>query len=345
MNKTIRVLSIDGGGTRGLFPATLLHQLEQETNKSVTDIFDVIVGSATGGIISMAISAGMPMEEIMDIYLKRAKFILPSNFFRKIWNPINLFAPAYPSKNLKSLLDEKFGAEKTLKDVREKFGTDTIFLCGTLDMSPTLKENETPSFKVVIYNSVFAEYENEKVVDVAMRTSAAPINLPLYQHYSEAGTYANDPTMIALSFCMNQQEAKEEGVSFLEGNKLGLGAGPDDIKFLSLGCGTDGRSYVEKKKIKKGNWGLLKWFGEFINLIINTNMVSNQYYMHQFLDEEHYMRLDAYYKAPDAPSILKDKKLKIDVRDPEQLAAIRDYAQAIFENKKEDLLGFLDLNN
>ncbi len=343
MKKPIKVLAIDGGGTRGLLPATLLHELEKETGQSVTDIFDVIVGSATGGIITTAIAAGMPMQDIMDIYLKQAKYILPSNFFRKIWNPFNLFAPAYPNKNLKSLLEEKFG-QKTLKDVREKFGTDTIFLAGTLNMSPELKQGEWPAFKVEIYNSVLSKYENERVVDVAMRTSAAPINLPLYQHYSEAGTYANDPTLIALSFCMNHQKAKEAGASYLDDNRLGLGAKHDEIKFLSVGCGSDGRSFVPRDKIKKGNWGIIKWFStSLISLIIDTNMVSNQYYMHQFLDEEHYMRLNAYYKADDAPAILKNKKLRIDVRDPEQLEAIKGYAETIFQQEKGELKSFLQL--
>ncbi len=45
---TIRILSIDGGGTRGLFPATILHQLENDLGKKATHIFDVIIGSATG---------------------------------------------------------------------------------------------------------------------------------------------------------------------------------------------------------------------------------------------------------------------------------------------------------
>jgi patatin-like phospholipase/acyl hydrolase len=342
MKKTIKVLSIDGGGTRGLLPATMLHQLEQETGQSVTDIFDVIVGSATGGIITSAIAAGMSMEDIMDIYLKQAKFILPSNFFRRIWNPLNLFAPRYPNKNLKALLEEKFGS-KTLKDVREEYGTDTIFLAGTLNLSPELKADEWPSFKIEVYNSILAEYENERVVDVALRTSAAPINLPLYQHYSEAGVYANDPAMIALSFCMNHQQAKEAGASYLENNRLGLGARHDEIKFLSVGCGTDGRSFVPLKKIRKGNWGMLKWFGALISLIIDDDMAANQYYLRQFLDEDHYYRLNAYYKAEDAPDILKNKKLRIDVRDAEQLEAIKEYAKTIFEKEKEKLKVFLEL--
>jgi patatin-like phospholipase/acyl hydrolase len=341
MKKPIRVLSIDGGGTRGLFPATILRQMETATGRPVTELFDVIVGSATGGIITVALSAGMTIPDIMDIYLRQANYILPRSFWRRIWNPLNLFAPKYPSRNLKKLLAEKMGTETTLADARKRFGTDTIFLCGTLDMSPELQTGEVPAFKVVIYNSAMSNYENEKLIDLAMRTSAAPINLPLYQRYSESGTYANDPTLIALSFLMNRQKAEQDGVSYLEDNRLGLGLEPEDIRFLSLGCGTDGGSYTERKKIGKGNWGMIKWMSKLIHLVIETNMVASQYYMHQFLNEDQYMRLSAYYKAADAPAVLKNKKLAIDVTDPEQLNAIKAYAEQIFEREKERLFGFL----
>ncbi len=303
----------------------------------------MIVGAATGGIITVALSGGMNIQDILDIYLKNAKVILPSNFFKKIWNPVNLFAPKYSSKNLKTLLEDKIGASKTLRDVHKKYGTDTIFLCGALNMSPKLKQGETPEFKVEIYNSALKTHENETLVDIALRNSAAAINLPLYQGYSESGNYANDPSLIALSFLMNQQIATESGTSHLDGNRLGLGLQPHEIKFLSLGCGADGRSFVPRKKIGKGNWGLLKWLGYLISLVIETNMVASRYYMQQFLDENHYLRLSAYYKAENAPEILKNKKLKLDVRDTEQLQAIKEYGEFIFEKEKDKLLTFLEL--
>ncbi|MFK8162873.1 MAG: patatin-like phospholipase family protein, partial [Lewinella sp.] len=328
MNKPIRVLTIDGGGTRGLFPATILRKLEEDTGKSVTDMFDVIAGNATGGIIAMGLAAGMKIEDIAEIYRDRADFILPpSSFWRKIRNPVNLFAPKFPNKNMKQLLTERLGEKRTLGDVTKRFGTDTIFLTGTLDMSPALKDGETPGFKIVIYNSAHNTYDDELLVDIAMRTSAAAVNLPLYQHYSESGNYANDPAMIALSFCMNQQQAAAPGTSILSDNASGLKARPEDIKFLSLGCGATGSSYVPREKIGNGKWGLIKWMGRLISLVIHTNMAANQYYVQQFLNPSQYFRLSAYYKADDAPKVLKDKKLAIDVTDKEQLLAIQSYAE------------------
>jgi patatin-like phospholipase/acyl hydrolase len=67
MQKPIRVLTIDGGGTRGLFPATILRKLEEETGKSITDMFDVIAGNATGGIIAVGLASGMKIDDIAEI--------------------------------------------------------------------------------------------------------------------------------------------------------------------------------------------------------------------------------------------------------------------------------------
>ncbi len=342
MGKPIKILSIDGGGTRGLMPSTILHKLEQETGKAVTDLFDVIVGSATGGIITAALAAGVPTNEIIDIYLNKASFILPSNFFRKIWNPLNLFAPKYPNKNLKQLLEDKFGCANTLGNVYDKYGEKTIFLLASLNLSPELKQGETPAFKIKIYNSAFVNDHHENLVDVALRTSAAAVNLPLYQNFGEGGNYANDPALIGFSFCLNGNQGAE-GTGFKENSKLGLATDIGDIRMLSLGCGSDGGSFVEKKKIGKGNWGLIKWMGHLISLVIDTNMVYTQYLMREMLEPSQYLRVNPYYKSEEAPAVLKNKKLRIDVQEREQLEAIKSYAEATFEKEKASILKLLDI--
>ena len=342
MDKKIKILSIDGGGTRGLMPSTLLHCLENETGKPVTDLFDVIVGSATGGIIASALAAGLSTFEIIDIYLNRAGYILPQSRFRRIWNPLNLFAPKYPNDNLKQLLEEKFGTTTTLADVYESYGNKPIFLVASLDMSPVLSDQEAPAFKVVIFNSSNALQQSESLVDVAMRTSAAAVNLPLYQHYGEGGNYANDPALIGFSFCLNAKKGAS-GESLLPENRLGLAADPKDIKLLSLGCGMDGGSFVSREKIKDGNWGLIKWMGHLVNLVIDTNMVYTQHLMNEMLDESRYLRINPYYKSSEAPEALKNGKLRIDVHEKEQLDAIKSYAEFTFEKEKYRILEFLEL--
>lgn len=337
MGKKIKILSIDGGGTRGLMPATIMHQIEKETGKPITDFFDVVVGSATGGIIATALAAGVPTDDIMDIYLGKAAYILPSGFFRKLWNPVNLFAPKYPNKNLKQLLEDKFGCANTLGTVYEKFRGNTIFLIASLELSPELEPGETPSFKIKIYNSASPLDHRESLVDVALRTSAAAVNLPIYQNFGEGGNYANDPALIGFSYCIGGKGAGMEGA----GVENGLGADIANIKVLSLGCGSDGGSFFEKKEIGSGNWGLIKWMGRLVNLVIDTNMVYTQYLLREMLDEKQYVRINPYYKSAEAPDVLKKGKLRIDVQDPAQLEAIRDYGIYTFEQEKQRILDFL----
>jgi hypothetical protein len=337
MGKKIKILSIDGGGTRGLMPSTILHNIEKETGKSITDLFDVIVGSATGGIIATALAAGVSTNDIIDIYFSKASFILPTNFFRKLWNPVNLFAPKYPNKNLKQLLEDKFGCTNTLGSVNEKFGKSTIFLIASLELSPELEPGETPSFKIKIYNSASPHDRGESLVDVALRTSAAAVNLPIYQNFGEGGNYANDPALIGFSYSIG---GKGTGQGTNEFEK-GLGADIADIRVLSLGCGSDGGSFFDKKEIGNGNWGLIKWMGRLVNLVIDTNMVYTQYLMREMLEEKQYLRINPYYKSAEAPEVLKKGKLRIDVQDKAQLEAIKAYAEFTFEKEKQRILDFL----
>lgn len=343
MQKPIKILSLDGGGTRGLFPSTILQCIENETGKPPSEIFDVIVGSATGGIITAALAAGLPVSDIVDIYLNRASYILPSEFFRKLWNPANLFAPKYHNRNLKALMTEKLGAHRTMKDVHDQYGANPAFIMAALDMSPDLQPGQPPEFRITIYNSCMTSVENEYLVDVALRNSAAVVNLPLYQRFTEGGNYANDPAMIGLAFALNNKDEVFPGESKLDNKKMGLGASIRDVKIFSLGCGLTGSSFVPRDKIGKGSWGILKWTRYLTSLVIDTGMVAAQYYLREMLDHDQYLRINPYYHAPDAPEPLKNKKLKIDVTNPEQLTAIKAYAEKIFSEKREEIINFLEL--
>lgn len=338
----VNILSLDGGGTRGLFPATILDAIWKDTGKSPADIFDVITGSATGGIIAAALAAGLSTSEIVDIYLNKADYILPSNFFRRIWNPVNLFAPKYPNNNLRHLLQQKIGAKK-IKDVYGQYGSRPVFLFAGLNMSPEIQAGEIPEFKVVVYNSTMAEYQEENLVDIALRCSAAVVNLPMYGTFTEGGNYANDPAMIGLAFAMNGKSAPFEGATLLKNGKMGLDTSVDDVMLLSLGCGSTGSSFIPAEKILNGNWGLIKWLKYLVNLVIDTNMVAVQYYLRQIMPEGQYYRLNAWYGADDAPDILKNKKLKIDVTDKQQLIAIKTYAEKIYQQNKTGIFNFLGL--
>ena len=71
------VLSIDGGGVRGIFAAAVLANLERDTGTRITDHFDLIVGTSTGGIIALGLGAGMSPEEILALLRRQRGLDLP----------------------------------------------------------------------------------------------------------------------------------------------------------------------------------------------------------------------------------------------------------------------------
>lgn len=72
-----RILSIDGGGIRGVIPATALVALEQQLGKPVRECFDYVAGTSTGALIAAAVAAGVPASQILEIYTSRADEIFP----------------------------------------------------------------------------------------------------------------------------------------------------------------------------------------------------------------------------------------------------------------------------
>jgi hypothetical protein len=211
----------------------------------------------------------------------------------------------------------------------------------TLDLTPFLEAKEIPGFKPILYNSTSKVNKGVTLIDIAMRTSSAAINLPVYQKYSEGGSYANDPCVFGLSFAL-QSDPDTDQTLRLQNQKLGLAKAPNDIKLLSIGCGSDGSSYVPEHKLKKKDWGFLKWSKYIVNLVIDTNMVANQYLTKEILPKENYLRINAYYRDESAQEILrKAKKLKIDVTDPNQLKAIKDYAASTFDANRNEILTFI----
>jgi patatin-like phospholipase/acyl hydrolase len=89
--RPFRVLAIDGGGIRGILPAMVLADLERRTNRPIIDLFDMIVGTSTGGLIALALACpgegGRPRHTARDVirlYAEQGKCV----FSRSVWHKI-----------------------------------------------------------------------------------------------------------------------------------------------------------------------------------------------------------------------------------------------------------------
>lgn len=111
------LLSIDGGGIRGIIPVLLLIKLEKETGKLTREIFDFVAGTSTGAIIAGALAAGIPAERILKIYTNRAYEIFqksPFSILKRIF-----LGYMYPTERLYKVIKEELGQSKdiTLNDL------------------------------------------------------------------------------------------------------------------------------------------------------------------------------------------------------------------------------------
>ena len=106
----VRILSLDGGGCKGIIPATILAEIEQQTGKLIRESFSFVGGTSTGALITAAIAAGVPAQKMVDLYLNRADEIFkggPLKTLRRLTT-----GAMYDPNNIKTVLESLIGSAK-----------------------------------------------------------------------------------------------------------------------------------------------------------------------------------------------------------------------------------------
>lgn len=194
MMPTYRILSLDSGGIRGYLSILLLEKLEQ-ARPGFLDQFDLIAGTSTGSIIAMALAFAKPLSEIRALYEEKGEAIFHDRLLldlRDVGFATGLTAK-YHNHNLRQALVEQFGSLQ-LKDLHKRV------LVSSFDLDHQ-KAREVRMWKAKFFHNFPGEGTDaaERVVDVAMRSSAAPFYFPSYQGYVDGFVVANNPSMCALA--------------------------------------------------------------------------------------------------------------------------------------------------
>lgn len=170
MPSVFRILSIDGGGIRGVIPARILKHIEEETGHPCSSLFDMIAGTSTGGILATGLTkpkVSNPKEPehsasaMLDFYFDKGPII----FGRPAWGPKWIYRAKHKSEFIETVLEETLN-ESMLSE------TLTDILVTAYEI-----ENRIPFF----FNSYRAkdmeeqEFFDFKLKDVARSTSAAPL--------------------------------------------------------------------------------------------------------------------------------------------------------------------------
>lgn len=233
MTKKFKILSIDGGGTRGLIPAKLLMELERELQKTEPDKklyehFDLICGTSTGSIVAIAIALGIPSSDLVKFYRDHAKTIFPKWFLKVIPRKIRILASSiYSNKPLEKILEKVFtkangGKVPLLNDLKTKVCVPTF----------NGNDGQINVLKTKHHKEYLRDYKLP-AHQVALSSSSAPVYFPPHSFsYSnefgsgknvnmiDGGIFANNPSLIGLL------EATEKlGLTFSEISLLSLGTG------------------------------------------------------------------------------------------------------------------------
>ncbi|HMK28394.1 MAG TPA: CBASS cGAMP-activated phospholipase [Terriglobales bacterium] len=264
----INVLSIDGGGIRGIIPATILAAVERSVGRRLHEVFDLISGTSTGGIIAAAIGAGAKQgqayepSELVDLYVKNG----PTIFRKNLLTPLRaVFMPKYSPKPLERVLQKFFGAA-------ELRSAKTPLLISSYDL-----ETQKPFFFKSHKIASDATY-NWHLWRVARSTSAAPTYFPPFRLQGDkadyalvdGGIYVNNPAVAAYAEARNIYH--------------------DATEFLVVSAGTGDRpDAIAYRKAK--TWGLLGWARLIVPVIMDSVSEAVDYELDTILGKANHYRL------------------------------------------------------
>ena len=113
-----RILSIDGGGMRGIMPAMFLRELSKRTGQAPHEMFDLIAGTSIGGILALGYAEGEKQpDEFVKLFELHGKDIFHASKRRRLSTGFGHFDARYSSTNLEGVLKEYFGEERYLSDI------------------------------------------------------------------------------------------------------------------------------------------------------------------------------------------------------------------------------------
>ncbi|KAL6616542.1 hypothetical protein ACP70R_038812 [Stipagrostis hirtigluma subsp. patula] len=286
----ITVLSIDGGGVRGIIPATFIGFLESKlqeidgSNARIANYFDVIAGTSTGGLITAMLAAPSrsnakqpcyAAKDIVPFYLKHCPHIFPCRtrtglfaWFFKILDILKMiFTPKYDGKYLHKIVNDLIGDTR----VKETLTNVVIPTFDVQHVRPTIFSTFKAKSKTLM---------DARLADVCIGTSAAPTFLPA--HYFETvdrhtgssrrfnlidgGIAANNPTLVAMGEITKQ--IKSQRKEFPKTKPL------DYHRYLVISLGTG----LPEKEIKfearcVAKWGIYGWVGQ-----LDTTPLLNMFF-------------------------------------------------------------------
>jgi len=251
-DQVFRILSVDGGGYRGVFAANVLKHIEERFEiPSWKKEFRLMAGTSTGSIIAAALATGKKATEVATFYDGYGERIFPKRTaWHRLVNPCGVRKKIYDSAPLQELLEKEFG-HVTLGDIQHP-----------LMIPATNIEAGT----VFVMKTNYADFKRDakiRLVDAILASCAAPTYFKPHEignHFlADGGLWANNPTLMAII------EAKFR--FYQDINK---------VRVLSIGTGRCETKYTRTDNPVSRGWGAATWGREIFGLVLNLQSIHTQ---------------------------------------------------------------------
>ena len=318
------ILSLDGGGIRGLIPARILEELESRTEKPIHELFDLIVGTSTGGILATGLArpetgqaeGPCSARELVRLYSERGREIFSRSLWKGVTSLGGLSDEKYDATPLEGILYEMLGGTE-LKD------TVPDIIVTSYDI-----ETREPYLFKTSKARAGEQGRNHLLRHVARATSAAPTFFEAFlldetqwkgekdnrRALVDGGVFANNPCMIGLS------EALSSGTDMNEILLCAVGTGMNDRKI----------PYEDAK-----DWGPLGWAKPVISVMMDGMSDSADYHARRLLPESNGDSREQRYFRFDVR--LKDALDDLDAAHRANIVALLHEAEKIIESQADEL--------
>jgi uncharacterized protein len=277
-----RILSLSGGGIRGVMTALWLHRLEKKLGSPLYQHFDLVAGTSTGAILACAVAAGKSTEDMIRVYRDRGREIFPSQpqqFFNRLSRVISqgADAPRYDGKGLEKVLRDEF------KD--DRFNQLKI---PTLITSYDLLDRAA-----LVLKTTKVEHQDLPVWQVAKASASAPVYFPAQLltlngtlvPAIDGGVVANNPTACAIAEAVRFTSVLPAAEQIPLSRFVVASFGTGDV-FNPLNKLADTAKIIRQSQ----EWGALAWVLPLIDVLFDGSADSVDYIARQLLEDSNYFR-------------------------------------------------------
>lgn len=244
----MKILSIRGGGIRGLAVAQLLKDVESLLGKPIGSYFDLIAGTSTGGILALALGLGIPAASIVQFYLEDG----PGIFRRSPLHAFGLFGSKYNGTNLRQALDKRFNSKPLAECKTRTMVTTTNLVTSAATFLKSWKLDDFP-----------AALAGQCTAAAPTYFDAVEVKHPQVSGiFADGGLFANNPSLFAFA----------EGVE--------LDAALDDFKVLDIAC-------PRPDPIPDVGNGIVRFGRDALNVILDSGMNAVEEACKRFLGKRY----------------------------------------------------------